>query len=396
MDQYRCSDTLPDDCSEVVGTVIGGRVVGVVALGVALSRRTWLEATIPAAAQWGGSVDELSPDGVVLGDPRIGVRTRIVDGPQTLDAYAEGSIPLGQHGAWFADTLPTGHFGVVGTATAGRVTGLLDVAGWVRKSAASNPWDFRIGSALLVDAGIQVVVTEHVSLWTVAQSRISGGTPAVVASAGLACDLGPELRVDIGVGRALAIAPGAGPLHGRLTLTYRFDRAERVPVTTERIEDVVSPDAWADGEDFRVRDGQVELRQPVAFHPELSAPSSASFATIVGLAQWLVATDNVEHLLIAAYSNSEGTSAANYSLSLSRAQALADALVTAGVPRSRLSYKGMGMLAPDAESGEHHVVVDGEVLTHTTLNVADNTAQQAGPTGPSFDVWFAAQPSDTP
>lgn len=398
MDQYRCSATDPEDCDEVVGTVIGDRVVGVVALGVALSRRTWIEATVPAAAQWGGSVDTLSPDGVVLGDPRLGLRTRFIDGPISLDGYGEASFPLGKQGAWFSDALPTVHLGAVGTATSGPITGLLDVAGWMRRSADTNPWDFRLGSAVLVDAGVMVAISSQTVLWTVAQSRFTGGAPAIVGSVGVAVDLSPELRVDLGVGRALATAPGAGPVHGRLTLTYSLSRAERTPDDLQivRTEPELEPDAWQDGQSQRVRDGRVELRKPLTFVSNSASPSWSSYPDIVSLAEWLIATDNVEHLLIAAYASSEGTSAANYSLSLSRAQAVAEALVTAGVPRAQLSYKGMGMLAPDADSGEHQVVINGQILDHTTLNVMDLTSEQITPGALSFDLWFAVEGQDAP
>jgi hypothetical protein len=398
MDQYRCSGPESDACGEVIGTVIGDRVVGVVALGVAMSRRTWIEATIPAAAQWGGSVAPLSPDGVVLGDPRIGLRTRFIDGPQSLDGYAEASLPLGKQGAWFAHTLPTVHMGAVGAVTSGPVTGLLDIAGWIKQSTPSNPWDFRLGSALLIDAGVMVAVSSQTALWTIAQSRFSDGAPALVGSVGVAIDLSPELRIDLGVGRAFAVAPGAGPVHGRLTLTYSLSRAERMPaepaITPSELE--VSPDSWDDDQTIRVRDGRVELRKPITFVPDEAIPSLSSYPDIAQLAEWLTATDNVEHLLIAAYAHSKGTSSANYTLSLSRAQGIADALVFAGVPRSQLSYKGMGMLSPDADSGEHHVVVDGEVLSHTTLNIMDYTDAQDTASELSFDVWFAAQDRDAP
>jgi hypothetical protein len=56
----------------------------------------------------------------------------------------------------------------------------------------------------------------------------------------------------------------------------------------------------------------------------------------------------------------------------------------------------MGMLSPDADSGEHHVVVDGEVLSHTTLNIMDYTDAQDTASELSFDVWFAAQDRDAP
>lgn len=389
MDQTQCADANGTDCSLVIGHVIGQRAIAVGSVAVALSQRTWVELDVPVAGQWGGTVDAVSPSGVVLGDPRLGIRSRWLDKTLSLDVHASLTAPLGAPEQWFAEPLPTGLIGGTWTLTSGSVTALLDTSLWLRADAPKNTWDFTLGTALLTRAGMAVAVGQRLDLYTAATARISSDRPAVIGWVGTAVDVSPVLRMDVGVGRAITRAPGAGPLHARVTFTATRVRPERpAPPPEVVVNEAPSPDAWPPDVFFRVRDGELQMREVISFAPGDAAPSPRAYPAIAALADWLLANPDAGHVLLAAYAHTESSSATNYTLSLSRAQAMADALVLCGVPRSRLSYKGMGMLSPNADTGAHQVVVDGQPLDHITLPLPDAVDTRIRPAPESFEAWL--------
>ena len=395
MDQYRCASPEAVQCSDVAAVVIGQRAIGVASGAVALTHRTWLELDVPVVGQWNGDAGGLSPRGVSLGDPRVGVRSRLLQSSDlSLDAYASVSAPVGVRGQWFAEPLPTGLFGATLSARGGVVTGLLDVGGWLRADARKNEWEFDLGSSLLTRAGLNIDATKDVHLWTAATLRASADAPAAVAWLGTAIDVSDVLRADVGVGRAVLKAPGAGPLHARVTFTFTHARPEPDPATPVARLPTVDPSAWPPSVRYRVRSGQLELRDPFTFQRNGTHVAAPSYPNLMELARWLRAHPDVGHVLIAAYASTAASSSANYTLSLERAQGLVDDLVAAGVPRSRLSYKGMGMLSPDAEAGEHTVVVDGQPQEHITLAVEDVVAPLVDADTEPFVDWLTRQQSE--
>ncbi|XID74477.1 OmpA family protein [Alkanindiges sp. WGS2144] len=101
----------------------------------------------------------------------------------------------------------------------------------------------------------------------------------------------------------------------------------------------------------RNEDGSVGLIMPgnITFATNSATISPNFYATLNKVAQTL-AEDNKSAVVVSGYTDSSGNDSINIPLSQNRAQAVAQYLISQGVPSSRVSAKGYGAASPIADN----------------------------------------------
>lgn len=352
-------------------------------LGSVVSSRV----VIPLAAQWGSEVAGLSGDGLAQGDLRAGFRVIPVRGERLRSGVrADLYLPTGAASAWMGEGQPRLSVGLVNGLRLGRLTAALDL-GVDARSARDTGLDLTLSDELVggLSLGWQLR-PDAIALSAALLSRFGlrdqaqgPGERPVEALLGLQAPLGEQLGLDLGLGRGLTAGYGTPELRVLAAATWTRRPPPKAPVslapvgryTGSLLTDQPDPPPEAppppvdDRPLARVEQDRVTVRDPIRFALASNRILPESLPTLDALADLLSQEKGIVHLLIEGHASEEGSHSYNYELSLSRARAVWEALVSRGIAAERLSFRAMGEIRPlggEAELGADNRRVEFKIL----------------------------------
>jgi outer membrane protein OmpA-like peptidoglycan-associated protein len=363
------------------GDVISNRLIATTGIVIALSRRTAVRMVLPFAVQKGGD-DALAANGGAVGDLDLGVRfVAVRAGPVTLGVNSGLVLPFGTPSTWMSEPLPRVSSGVLGELAFGRMIVTADVGADVRDHLGKTR-DLTSGPTL--DVGVAARYEPPASTLSVATAFV--GRTALGAHFGGAAETPSELLTTLVVGRDARIAGtvgagvgvtgGVGAARWRvlagLTWSARVGNRlpRRIPGPSDYEEEesyeedvpdpcrgyqeaTVAPEQearpWTDDELVRAEQEEIVLRDPIQFAFGTADVLPVSLPTLAAMAALLRENLTIRSLLIEGHASDEGSFAYNFDLSDRRARAIFMSLVAAGVSPERLSYRGMGEVAPPTD-----------------------------------------------
>jgi outer membrane protein OmpA-like peptidoglycan-associated protein len=164
------------------------------------------------------------------------------------------------------------------------------------------------------------------------------------------------------LGGGAGLADGTGGTAQRITMSAKFvpippPRPDFVVEAEEEISSGPPPDVsieeiltiekkWKDGELARVEEEAIVIRDPIQFEFNTANILPESLPTLQFVAKLMNENARIGHVVVEGHASEEGTFIYNYDLSIRRARSIWEEIITAGVHPSRLSYRGMGEVAP--------------------------------------------------
>ncbi len=381
---------------ERVGAVVRDRLNTV--LGVSVDFNSFLAGrlTIPVVGQWGSETDALSGDGFGVGDIGAGVRVEVLEsGPITLAGRADFALPTGAAGSWYAEEGVRVSPGLVAGFDVGRLGLLADVGVTLRPPVTTSD-TLEVGTQLATNLGATFeVAPDTVDAYLGALGRfgfvegVGAGGSALELLAGAQVHALPVLDVDVAVGRGLLRGYGGSAFRFVAAATFHVapkeeEKAEPVrryivpdpPAedlldTTSIEEPEPEPEKAAPVALARIEQTQIVIRDPIQFQVNTEAVLPQSTPTLEFVARLMNENPDITQLIIEGHSSGEGDYGYNYELSLTRALAVFQALVEAGVHPSRLAVRGWGEVSPAVSgSGDAALAANRRVMFHIAHRLA--------------------------
>ena len=353
-----------DGVSQEIGSAVGYRQT--VALGASwdLSETVSTRLVVPAAVQWGSTVEDLSRDGPVLGDISGGLRIRFANGPRvqwgfSLDLF----VPTASREAWMGETLPRGRIGAPGQVSLGSVDLLVDAALMVRQPIATEQ-QFTLGQELMGGVGLRhwvwrdrvAVAAGYLTHNSLESFLASPAENPSELTATVQLKTARGLRWDLGVGKGLADGYGTTELRAFAALMWTKEPPPPEPEPAIVVLDVpkeVPPPPppepepeWEEEELAKVTGEKIVIREPIQFEFNTANILPVSLPTLQYVAGLLGDNWQIAHLVIEGHASDEGSFVYNYDLSIRRSRAIWEELIRSGVHPDRMSYRGMGEVVP--------------------------------------------------
>ncbi len=324
---------------------------------------------IPTAIHSGSDIPELEADGFGLEDIGVGVRFRAFQvGGFSLGARADFTMPTGAKESFHGeDGLRTGA-GALAMFETGPFQALFD-ANVMTRSKVELAEDWTHGTELAMNAGVKYwVMPDRVAIWAAEYSR--GGfnnfykkksaENTVEVLGGVEYQPINYLRFHLGGGAGLG--DGYGGTAQRIVLSAKFvpippPRPDFVVEAEEEISSGPPPEVaideilsvekkWKEGELARVEEEAIVIRDPIQFEFNTANILRPSIPTLRFVAKLMNQNARIGHVVVEGHASEEGTYTYNYDLSIRRARAIWEEIITSGVHPARLSYRGMGEVAP--------------------------------------------------
>lgn len=360
------------------GAVISHRETNVLGVSWEVHDRITLRGHLPLVSQWGSDVNQYQADGWGLADVWLGASALAGEvGPVLFGGHLDFGLPSGKKNAYLGEQFPRGVVGLLASSEFGPLELLGDLSVMVR-SPVDTEMDFVLGTELSFNTGVKYHLWPgRVALHAGALTRggftnlFQGGAEnSSELIAGAQYTLADRFLLDVGVGKGLADGYGttefrafAGltwvrvpppklvvPPPVRITVTDLDDRPpieeEDPEFFFEELPPIAEEPVWEELQLARITGKQIEIREPIQF--EFNSPSilPASFPTFDAIAAILNDNPQIVAVVIEGHASEEGTFEYNFELSNTRAGAVFQALITAGVHPSRLAYRGMGEVEP--------------------------------------------------
>lgn len=359
---------------EEQGAIIADRLQLDLGLSYDVSRRLSLRVVAPVAMSTSSDdplVAPLAATGFGFGDLVAGGRLSLVQNRKVaLAAKADLALPVGTQDAWLGEQGARFTPGVLARV------GLGDFSlGGELSVTVRSPFDteagFVNGSQLNLGVGARYkLIPEHLALVANGVTRVGfseKGASGIEALVGARIFPVDAFAIDIAGGRGFGGGAGTTDLRALVgfTFTHKGPAPAVVPVEPELANNNVTPELldaldppdepvmldfnkppeyqWKDTELARVEGQNILVREPVQFEQgtvrvlPASLPLLDQVADLIGVQTMLV---------IEGHASEEGDFDVNYELSERRARAIWEALVEAGVPPDRMSYRGVGEVAP--------------------------------------------------
>ncbi len=390
------------------GSVVENRISA--QLGGSYDVNKWfsIRGALPLAYQNGADVEEFSADGFGFGDVRFGARAALPSGGIFHPGIrADVEFPVGYYmvdrpedlpdvGNYLSEQAPRFTGALLATVDLGPAKILLD-AGFTGRKEVETPADFRLGSELVINGGLQLDLwKEKVSLGTAVLSRSgakdlwqpeNAAENAAEVYTNLAYRFTRNLQLDAGVGRGLTAGYGSTGLRALASITWIHTPpppppdlepvvkvTETPPPPPEPIFDEPTDRAWEEGQLARVSGLKIEIRDPILFEFGTPIIRDVSYPTLKSVASILMAYGQIDHMLIEGHASEEGSYEYNYNLSTSRAQAIFNKLIEFGVHPSRMSYRGMGETVPVAEGSSEEALAANRRVNFEIIKLLDPLA----------------------
>ncbi len=370
--QYERDPLILYEEGEEVGAVISNRQATWLGLVHDIDRRFSLRAVLPLYAQWGGDINYLGYDGVGTGDPSVGGRLVMLDSTAvSVGLQADLRFPAGTQAAFMGETGVRPSAGLLGSLGSKAYELLLDLSVTARSTTVLEE-DLVIGPEMDLGVGLRHWVwPERVSLVATMLHRASlaslsarGGENATELLFGCRFPAGDRAGIDLGVGKGLTYGYGTSQFRVLVSMNFmirepsalrqqylvlmNMDSLQR-PTRQDEHEAVVVHAPWQDGELARLQEEWIQVRKPIQFQVDTSRILPESRPTLLAVAELLNQNPRIDQILVEGHASEEGDYDYNYALSTSRARAIYDALIQAGVHPARLSYRGMGEISPVAQ-----------------------------------------------
>ncbi|MFH1469348.1 MAG: OmpA family protein [Pseudomonadota bacterium] len=211
------------------------------------------------------------------------------------------------------------------------------------KPGAENPVELQLGGRWLAPQQLAVQLA--------AGTALSNGYGAA------------DFRMLVSVAR-LVPAPRVKAPPDREVVDVPPPREARVAVIDD-LPDEKAPVKWQEGQLAQVRRGRIEIREPLQFELDTARLLPASEPVLEAVAEVMTQYAQIELLIIEGHASEEGSFRYNYDLSNARAASVYEALVGAGVRPERLSYRGLGEVAPvKAGEDEASLAINRRVSFH--------------------------------
>ncbi|MFZ5476795.1 MAG: OmpA family protein [Myxococcota bacterium] len=377
--QYERAPVLVITDGEVTSRPVSDRVGGWAGVSLGLGRGVAVQAFVPGAWQTGDDPD-FSAEGGGLADPRLGARWAFLDaGFASATLRVDTFLPIGRREAWLGEETFRGAAGVSGALEGGFGAVLLDV-GLVARSLEEPAPRFDWGPTAELALGVRADLGDRLSAnaaW-VGRSVLAGldardGEIASEALAGVSYALRPDLRLATGGGAGVQGGVGAATFRGFLTATWSLETKPR-----ERVAPVVveaprpPPDAQAlVVEEIKgievppppppplveVVGDEIVFREEIGFALGSAELLPESKHVLAAIADLLASDGRIAHLAIEGHASEEGGLAYNWDLSDRRARACWEALILEGVDPQRMSWRGLGEVAPTGADAKDRRVV---------------------------------------
>lgn len=376
--QYEDSPLVALSDGQEYGAIVQHRLTGQVAASWQPHPRVRVGASLPIVGQWQGEVVQHSADGVGPGDLAAHLAWAAhEDGEHLLTLYASGFVPTGRRDAWVSERFPHSELGGAYRFRTGglELHGSIGVDARVQTTApGADPVFFQRGSAGVARAGFLLEGTGGMGLVGVAHSRLSTssftrpGERVVEVLGGVQRRTAGSL-VRLVAGRGLMSGVGSPDLRLLTTITWSRPPAEpRVvhidepdfdfPERPDRIPVVVPKPEPAETLGTRVEGQRIVVTEPILFFVNTAHLKPESEPAMVSIADVLAKTPAIGHLVVEGHASAEGSFAHNYDLSARRARSIWEDLLEKGVHPDRISYRGLGEVAPSSSRAGDVVVED--------------------------------------
>jgi outer membrane protein OmpA-like peptidoglycan-associated protein len=185
---------------------------------------------------------------------------------------------------------------------------------------------------------VSIILSSCASMSNTGKGALIGGGGGAAIGAGIGALAGKGKGAAIGAAIGGAVGAGAGALIGK---KMDKQKAELEKVQGAKVETVTDAN--------NLQAIKVTFDSGILFVTGKSALSSASKTALTNFANSLKSTPETD-VTIYGHTDNTGSDAINQQLSNSRAQAVADYIVSNGVVSSRLTTKGMSSTQPVADN----------------------------------------------
>ncbi len=373
MIQYENAPLRLFDDGELVGPLVAHRTVLQLHGGVSFSRRTSLSLMLPVGIHFGADGEIVrSRNGGGLGDGAIALRVHA--GPWKrfhLGVMAQVFLPTGNTNQYMGERLPRLRAGLLGYTHLGRVKLLTNLLAHVRERV-ETPLDFVAGSELEVDIGLighaipatLDVIAEWINKIGV-EPGDHGGRLSSELVAGVRYRVPMGLRVDLAVGKGLTGGYGTTGVRAIAGLSFVHLGKPKPKPAPEPPPPIVVIDTLPEAEDepppppppapppvAALVAERIEIRDPIEFEQGTTTFRPQSQAVLDAVAEVILTTGAIGHVVIEGHASQEGGYRFNYDLSRERARAIYEAMVVRGVHPARMSYRGAGEVERVAEGDD--------------------------------------------
>lgn len=367
--QYERAPVLVVTEGEITSKPVSDRIGGWGGFSLGLGRRVAVQAVLPLDWQTGNDPD-LSAEGAGIGDPRVGARWGMID-TQLVDATLRGDVylPIGRRDAWLGEETFRAAVGASASLDGGFGALLVDV-GLVARPLESPVPRFDWGPTGELAVGVRADISDNFTAgasW-VARAVLAGldqkdGELASELLASARYQVTPSVAVQAGGGAGLQEGAGVPTFRAFANVTFSGERQppkpKPEPVAVKEPEEVKKileeeipgidvppppppPPAAVVGDEITFR-GEINFKENSAeLLPE-------SIGTIRSIADLLAADGRIAHVAIEGHASEEGDLVYNWDLSDRRARSVWEALVLEGISPQRMSWRGLGEVAPVAE-----------------------------------------------
>jgi len=323
---------------------------------------------LPFAMHAGSDIPELESDGFGLEDLSLGVRFRALQvGGLSLGARADFTAPVGTKESFHGEEgLRTGA-GLLAMFESGPLSVLFDTNVMTR-SRTELAEDWTNSTQLAMNAGVRYwVLPDRLAVWVSEISRggfnnfWAGGAENAVETLG-GVEYKPVNYLTLHLGGGAGMADGTGGTSQRILMSAKFipippprpdfvveaeEELKTEPTLEVAIEEFLTVEKkWKEGELARVEDEAIVIRDPIQFEFNTANILPDSLPTLHYVAKLMNENARIGHVVIEGHASEEGTYIYNYDLSIRRARSIWEEVITGGVHPARLSYRGMGEVAP--------------------------------------------------
>lgn len=373
------------------GAVVAQRLTSTLGIRLDLSRRTVAQLSLPVMGQWGSEHPEDTGSVFGTGDPRLGLRLRLVQQNRwSIGASGDVYVPVGTQLSWMAEQSPRLQVGVLASWESTVVDVMANTHVRTRQPVVTDR-DFTLGSDWSTSLGSRLWIwPERLNLGAVLLSRTALNAP-FAPGAETATELlsvvqfhpNATIQWDFGVGKGLA--QGAGTSEFRaftgITKTRRPPPPAPIPPPVIQITEIPEPidveiiteTAWEPEELARVEEQRIIIRDPIQFEYNTANILPQSIPTLHYVAELMNEDWRIGHVVIEGHASEEGSYEYNYELSALRARSIWEELQRAAVHPDRVSYRGMGEVLPvSTGEDEASLASNRRVEFHVVRQIADD------------------------
>jgi len=354
------------------GAVVTNRGSAQLGASLDLSERFTMSLLVPTALNWGTEIPQFAADGFGLGD--VGASGRVIIVKTDRDIFNFGArvgliLPTGRQLSYIGEGNVRPNLGLLAATNLGPVRLATDAGIMSRGEPLTTNEDFTLSSEFQWSNGVRVALpaatrtafTGQVMTRNGLANFLQGGAEnSVEALGGIQVLPSRSVTVDVGIGRGLTEGMGTTDMCvlGALMVQRVPKPPPVIPPPEEPpppvpppppliVEDEPEPLVFEEGELAKVHLDEIKIVDMPEFVVNTNIlKGERSFDILAAVATILNEEASIGHIVIEGHASQEGSFDHNYELSESRARRIYEELIKAGVPASRVSYRGKGEVEP--------------------------------------------------